>query len=415
MITTLSPFAGSGFQFFDNNGKPLALGKVAVYLAGTTTPTPTYVDNSTTTPVPNTNPIVLSASGRTPAQIWIDSSLAYKFVLLDAANNIVQVNDGITATPRVDDGDQGVLFRTVQEFVNWYLVKGQTYTVDFPGAIKQKIAARFSQMISITDFGAHSITESGFSNFDSRAAIQAAIDTGAPVFIPPGVFEISGTLNLPRNTVIIGSPQFSYENYNDDWQVRIPGYGKVASIIQFRSGVHTNFFSPITSTTSAFEDTLVSGVCFRSLQTSPLDFVFAGFDGVKIENCRFENIAGAVIKGNALNYGSTFLVKDCFLVGCNLFNVSMSVADVVVDGNFFSGCRVLNYLVNTASISYTNNRHEFCTRPVAFAPGGNATITGNLFEFGHSAEIWLNGESLTPTRNVTITGNTFSASLPRSR
>ena len=118
-----------------------------------------------------------------------------------------------------------------------------------PGAVPRTALEKFAEAVNIRDFGAHSVDESGFGTFDSKAAIQAAINTGKPVIVPPGVFEIGGTLNLPRNTVILGSPQFSYENYNDDWQIRIPGYAKVASIIQLRSGVHTNFFSPITSTT----------------------------------------------------------------------------------------------------------------------------------------------------------------------
>ena len=37
MSVTLSLFAGAGWQFFDNNGVPLAGGLIYTYAAGTTT------------------------------------------------------------------------------------------------------------------------------------------------------------------------------------------------------------------------------------------------------------------------------------------------------------------------------------------------------------------------------------------
>ena len=46
MAVTLSLFAGAGWQFLDNNGNPLSGGLVHVYLAGTTTPTPTYTSST---------------------------------------------------------------------------------------------------------------------------------------------------------------------------------------------------------------------------------------------------------------------------------------------------------------------------------------------------------------------------------
>mgnify|MGYP003343058003 CR=1 FL=1 len=58
----LSPLAGAGSQFFDNNGVPLAGGLLYTYTAGTTTPQTTYTTNAGT--IANANPIVLNAFGR---------------------------------------------------------------------------------------------------------------------------------------------------------------------------------------------------------------------------------------------------------------------------------------------------------------------------------------------------------------
>ena len=41
---------------------------------------------------------------------------------------------------------------------------------------------RFADVVNVKDFGAHSITEPGFENFDSTAAIQAAFNSGKFIF-----------------------------------------------------------------------------------------------------------------------------------------------------------------------------------------------------------------------------------------
>jgi hypothetical protein len=72
-------------QFFDANGNPLVLGKVYTYAGGTTTPIATYVDQVGATA--NTNPIILDARGM--ANIWLQSTVSYKFVVTDS-NDVTQ-------------------------------------------------------------------------------------------------------------------------------------------------------------------------------------------------------------------------------------------------------------------------------------------------------------------------------------
>lgn len=82
-------------QFFDNNGNPLASGKLYTYAAGTSTPQVTYKDNLAA--VEHTNPIILTSSGRPPGgSIWLDSSLSYKFVLKTSADVTLNTDDNIT-------------------------------------------------------------------------------------------------------------------------------------------------------------------------------------------------------------------------------------------------------------------------------------------------------------------------------
>jgi hypothetical protein len=101
MSINISYLAGAGAQFFDGNGDPLTGGLLYTYLAGTTTPVTTYTSRSGA--ANNTNPIVLDAAGRTPAEIWLDGGVLYKFVLKTSAyvqigsyDNIPAVNDPTT-------------------------------------------------------------------------------------------------------------------------------------------------------------------------------------------------------------------------------------------------------------------------------------------------------------------------------
>lgn len=92
MAVNLSP-VGNAFQFFSNDGLPLAGGKLQTYQAGSTTPLATYTDSSGL--VANTNPIILGTSGRPPATIWLEEGFFYKFVLSDANDVVIQTYDNL--------------------------------------------------------------------------------------------------------------------------------------------------------------------------------------------------------------------------------------------------------------------------------------------------------------------------------
>lgn len=77
-------------QFFDDNGDPLALGKVYTYEPGTTTPKASYSDSDGT--VANTNPVILDSRGE--ASIYLDGS--YKIVVKTSADVTVYTVDNFT-------------------------------------------------------------------------------------------------------------------------------------------------------------------------------------------------------------------------------------------------------------------------------------------------------------------------------
>jgi len=91
----LSAFGGVGWQFFDNNGAPLAGGLIYTYAAGTTTPQETYTTSAGT--VAHPNPIVLNSAGRVPGgEIWLLPT-SYKFILQTSAAVLIATYDNVTS------------------------------------------------------------------------------------------------------------------------------------------------------------------------------------------------------------------------------------------------------------------------------------------------------------------------------
>jgi hypothetical protein len=88
MGATLSPVPVQ--QFFDDNGTPLAGGKLYSFAAGTDTPIDTYTDYTGNTA--HTNPIVLDSAGR--AEVWL-GPVAYKLSLTDSVDAPVWTVDHI--------------------------------------------------------------------------------------------------------------------------------------------------------------------------------------------------------------------------------------------------------------------------------------------------------------------------------
>lgn len=82
-----------GYQFFDRNGRPLALGRLYYYAAGTTAPQDTYADAAGT--VANSNPVILDGSGYVDADVYLGPANDYKEVLTSS--------DGATVAPWPDD------------------------------------------------------------------------------------------------------------------------------------------------------------------------------------------------------------------------------------------------------------------------------------------------------------------------
>lgn len=91
-------------RFFDNNGNPLAGGKLYSYAAGTTNLRATYKNKAGTEY--NTNPIILDSRGE--CDIWIQTG-NFKFVLTDSSDSTIWTVDNVQSLADILSNDEGAL------------------------------------------------------------------------------------------------------------------------------------------------------------------------------------------------------------------------------------------------------------------------------------------------------------------
>jgi hypothetical protein len=96
------------YSALDDNGNPLSGGRLYTYVAGSSTPTPTFTDAGGN--VENSNPVVLDARGEAP--VWLSDEMVYKFVLRMPSpdNTTIRTTDNITANS--GGGSVGISFVT---------------------------------------------------------------------------------------------------------------------------------------------------------------------------------------------------------------------------------------------------------------------------------------------------------------
>lgn len=170
------PLPYTKIQFFDNNGDPLAGGKVFTCVAGTTCPgTPLNSYTDFTGGTPNSNPVILDAGGR--AAIYLGAA-AYKVVLEDALGNVIWSQDGIQPGS----------------------IASLSFVQAGAGAVARNAQDKMREQFSVTDYGAD---KSGVTDATGAFALAIAYGSaargGAEVFVPCGSYKLVGTptINVP--------------------------------------------------------------------------------------------------------------------------------------------------------------------------------------------------------------------------
>lgn len=146
-------------QFFDDNGDPLAGGRLYTYEAGTTTPLATYTDENGFTA--NPNPVVLDSAGR--ANIWLSTTDLYYWELEDADGNQIWTADNIGTVSGTADvsGPASSTDNAVVRFngVTGKIIQNSTVTISDAGAISASSLA-LTTALSVANGGTGATTAS---------------------------------------------------------------------------------------------------------------------------------------------------------------------------------------------------------------------------------------------------------------
>lgn len=317
-LVFLSPIGGAGAQFFDNNGVPLAGGKLYTYDAGTTTPRVTYT--TIAGDVAHSNPIVLDAAGRVPSggEVWLLQGVYTKVVLTNSAgaalatwDNLSGVNDSVSqintalSTLAASGGSALVGF-----------VSGNTGT---PRTVESKLR----ESVSVKDFDAK-----GDGTTDDTvaftAAIAAAMASGSSVVhVPTGQYCIAAGTVFDALTSLI-----------------IRGDGMGSSILKITGSGNIYIKAP---TDVTFEDLGWQGVAQNGIYQT----VWAtGFTRLKFCRCRFTGFGGGTLN----NSGSCALVLAARDTASSVDAAGDSIDATLLSCEFDGNSRMTNFgvRVNTS-------------------------------------------------------------------
>lgn len=262
----LAPLAK--LRFVDNNGVPLAGGKVFTYASGTTTKQASYSDSTGTTP--NANPVILDSRGE--ASIWLDQTLTYKIVLAPATDT-----DPPTAAFWTQDGipasNAFAIFLVQLAAATGSTLMGTI--LSYTGSIARTQAAKNQDIVTILDFSGVDPTGVSDSKTGLQAAFTACTNTGDKRILiwRKGTYTISGQVSVGSNIAVIFEPgvvvnytgDVSTQLFNIAGQVNVYFVGNGALINGNRAGVtisdsgNQNCFNVYGSDNVLIQDFNISG------------------------------------------------------------------------------------------------------------------------------------------------------------
>jgi hypothetical protein len=258
MPVNLSPVAGAAQQFFSNSGVPLAGGLLYTYSAGTTTPLATYTTAAGTTA--NSNPIVLNSAGRLDNEVWLTSTLTYKFLLKDSGGVTIATYDdipgigsvsGLTSGTSILSGNGSGGFSNVVIGSNLSFVGG-TLSATTGGSGAGTVTS-----VALTAPAAFTVTGSPVTTTGTLALTYS----GTPVPVSSGG---TGTSTLTANSVVLG---------NGTSAVQLVAPGTAGNVLVSDGSTWTS--GPNAGTTTALA---VGTYCFARATSFPFGTIYPGND-----------------------------------------------------------------------------------------------------------------------------------------
>ena len=434
MAVNLSLFAGAGWQFFSNNGIPLAGGLIYTYAAGTTTPAVTYTSSTGLTA--NANPIVLDSSGRVPYEIWLTEGSSYKFILRTSTNvtigtydNIFGGNDATALNTFIAD-----LANTSNAAKGDYLVgfKQSTASGVFANAVGKTVHQKLQDLISVKDFGAV-----GDGTTNDTTAIQNAVNAvsasplGGVLYFPQGTY-LTSKITVGPNIILDGGNSVVKAVTGQNYIFSITGTENITirnfvfdasgmSDVGGTGGLPMSVVY-IDVAVGACTNIVVDGCRFSGIPLTNQNYHAVGFNGADcvVQNCYvdqsggdalnfnggFATVVNNVVKnggdgGIAVNNGGRANISDNYIYKCNLgvgcgpegSSTAVDTYSLVISNNTINSC---DWGINLGWFSNSGRRGP---SPIA--------ITGNAVLSCKSYGIRYDGDSSTFVLNATVSGNTI--------
>lgn len=216
-------------RFMDDDGNPLAGGKLYTYRTGTSSNKATYSDGDGTL---NANPVILDADGY--ADLWLDDDEPYRFRLETSAGVLVWQRDNMSSA-------SGSVSRSVANIAALKLITGSSTAttvinvscyatagdggggqfwwdsvstaadnggtiIQATGIVTGRWKRIYSGAINAAWFGL--VPDGSTNNYDQLAA-ASALAAGGALYIPAGEYYIDDTLPLYSKTTYYGDGENS--------------------------------------------------------------------------------------------------------------------------------------------------------------------------------------------------------------
>jgi len=193
-------------KFFDSNGRPLVGGLLFTYAAATSSKQTTYVDQAGSQP--NTNPIVLDYRGE--ANVWLDITKVYKFVLSPAGDTDPPTKpiwsvDNIAAPVSLVDLTQQIIGQILYPQTQAEIDASVTPT-DY--AVPSHDAGG---TIIVRRYGGATGSGDNTAAMDSAEAVAAQLGGGVILLDRPGIWKMNWTLMTKGVTVRGAGGQGEYD------------------------------------------------------------------------------------------------------------------------------------------------------------------------------------------------------------
>jgi len=419
MAVNLSPVFGVAGQLFDNNGNPLAGGKIFTYLAGTTTPAATYTSSSGT--IAHTNPIVLDGAGRVPnGEIWLTDGITYKFVVEDSTSaligtydNLSGINSNFVAFTNSQEIQTATAGQTVFNLTTMQYAPGtNSLTVFVDGVNQYGPGAQFAYVETDSDTvtfvsGLHVGASVKFttSQLNSSGAVDASQVTYDPPFTGSVVTNVEAKLAQYVSVKDFGAVGNGVANDTAAIQLAVnsgaeeiyfPNGTYVVTSVNITSGMR--LFGPgvlkktSVTGTSMFnidsDDVEIDGLTFHGASVDTLiptantadNAIYVSgtstplqYTNIKIQNCTINGVAGFGIR---VDYASNVWILNNNISYCGYAGVTLlSVIHGVIDGNKISNINSTAGAVNWYGISITRDSTQTTANS---ARPANCVITNNV-------------------------------------